>query len=79
MRIDGGSIVGRLRAAYSAGSGQAPSPAAAALVAGRTPGGVEFRTQTSPSAGSFAMYTRAADVNEIATAVAIGRRIDVTG
>ena len=58
------------------------SPAAAqSLVAGRVPGAIEFDGVSVPrmNPGAFSLYTRAADKIEAATAVQIGRSIDVKG
>lgn len=70
--------------------GARPTPTAAAsslasrLVAGAVDAGVGVETGglTPAAAGAesrFRLYTRAADVNEVATGVALGRSIDVAG
>ena len=57
-----------------------PSPAQA-LVAGRVNGPIEFDGVSVPRANpaALSLYTRAADRIEAATAVHIGRTIDVKG
>ncbi|MCC6321453.1 MAG: hypothetical protein IT438_08485 [Phycisphaerales bacterium] len=66
-----------------AGSEQSRSPSAAqALVAAVVPGGVNFREDGSaaqPSAPVIQMYRHPADKNAAATAVQVGRRLDVKG
>lgn len=56
--------------------------AATRLVAASVDARVEFSGGAQPpppAAAAFRLYTRAADVNEVATGVALGRSIDVAG
>lgn len=55
--------------------------AAQSLIAGRVPGPVAFDgvSVPRPDANVFHLYTRAADKIEAATAVQIGRTIDIKG
>ena len=53
---------------------------AARLVAGVVPGGIDFQDgQATPSANSLSFYRRPEDRNAAATAMQVGRRVDVTG
>jgi hypothetical protein len=56
-------------------------PATQSLVAGQVRGPIEFdgTSVPRPAAGVFHMYTRAADKIEAATAVQIGRTLDIKG
>ncbi len=62
-----------------------PESPAQALVAGSTSRAIDFaelgggKPQTSALDGSFALYTRAAEKNAVATAVVVGRSLDVQG
>lgn len=60
---------------------RAHSPASHPLVAGRVRGAIEFDGVSVPRthAATLNLYTRAADKIEAATAVQIGRTIDVKG
>ena len=51
------------------------------LVAGVVPGGVDFREGGSaqPSSSALPLYRHPADKNAAATAVSVGRRLDVSG
>ena len=50
------------------------------LIAAVVPGGVDFSGDSpAPSAGTLAMYRNPAEKNAAATAVALGRRVDVSG
>lgn len=65
-------------------AGSVAPDAATRLVAGLVDSKVEFSGGAQPSAtpaaaAAFRLYTRAADVNEVATGVALGRSIDVAG
>lgn len=63
-------------------AGSVAQNAATRLVAGLVDSKVEFSGGAQPSAtpaAAFRLYTRAADVNEVATGVALGRSIDVAG
>ncbi len=64
-----------------ASAAQASNAAAQSLIAGRVPGAIEFDGVSVPrmNAGNFSLYTRAADKIEAATAVQIGRTIDIKG
>lgn len=56
------------------------SPAGRALVAGVVPGGVDFSGDAPrPTQGALAMYRHPADKNAAATAVNVGRALDVRG
>jgi hypothetical protein len=55
-------------------------------VAGSTNASIDFadlgsapRRSVEPAGGSFALYTRAAEKNAVATAVVVGRSLDVQG
>lgn len=71
-----------LASAYRIGPAPKPAapPEAARLPVTRvgTPAS-DDREQPSGAAGAFRLYTRAADVNEVATAVTLGRSLDVQG
>jgi hypothetical protein len=57
------------------------SRAAESLIAGRAPGPITFDGVSIPrtNPGVLQLYTRAADKIEAATAVQIGRTLDITG
>lgn len=57
-----------------------PSDAASRLVAATTPGGVDFSpARAAARTDAIQMYRHPADRNAAATAVALGRAIDVSG
>lgn len=60
---------------------QASKATAQSLIAGRVPGAIEFDGVSVPrmNPSNFSLYTRAADKIEAATAVQIGRTIDIKG
>ncbi len=62
-------------------SGVNPAAGARSLVAGQAPGPITFDgiSVPRPTQGVFHMYTRAADKIEAATAVQIGRTLDIKG
>lgn len=56
------------------------SSAGRTLVAGVVPGGVDFSGSTpQPTTGNLALYRHPADKNAAATAVSVGRALDVRG
>lgn len=64
------------------GAAARPPGAVGSLVAGVVPGGVSFKEDGStaqPSAPAIQMYRHPADKNAAATAVQVGRRLDVQG
>lgn len=71
--------------AYGVSPARPAMPAGAnSLVAARIDARLDFSpagaspTPSPAQAGAFRMYTRSADVNEVATGVAIGRSVDLT-
>jgi hypothetical protein len=71
-----------LPAATAPASPAAPATSPAqSLVAGQVRGPIEFdgTSVPRPAAGVFHMYTRAADKIEAATAIQIGRTLDIKG
>ncbi len=84
MKISGVTFgASQLAKAYGVpGPARPAAPAAAgSLVAARVDARVDFGTSVAADgarAGGFRMYTRSADVNEVATGVAIGRSIDLS-
>jgi hypothetical protein len=62
----------------------APAPATERiqnLIGARVSGGIDFAAASTPTrpGGAYQLYTRAADKIEAATAIQIGRSLDVTG
>jgi hypothetical protein len=51
------------------------------LIGARVSGGIDFAAASTPTrpGGAYQLYTRAADKIEAATAIQIGRSLDVTG
>lgn len=96
MRIDGPTNPYHLRIAYGAAptpplraakatsaidpATRPQASAAARLIAGTTPGRVDFSPAAAPQrADALPMYRHPADRNAAATAVALGRAVDVSG
>lgn len=87
---DVASITPAPRAATPAAPGPAPDPGDAArrlerIVSAVVPGRVDFDDARVSSAssltvgGAYALYTRPSDKNAAATAVSVGRSLDITG
>ena len=60
-------------------AGAAQSPTIQSLIAGQVQRPIDFMPNVAPQSESLQLYTRAADRIEAATAVQIGRSLDVRG
>lgn len=86
MKISGVTFgASQIARAYGVSPARPAMPAGAnSLVAARVDAKVDFSpavaapTPSPGQGGAYRMYTRSADVNEVATGVAIGRSVDLT-
>jgi len=71
------SVSGATDTRAAAGIDTATAPVNGRLIAGQVPGGVNFSGAIPTQGTSLALYTRAADRVEAATAISIGRSLDL--